>query len=159
SGKVEPDAGELSADLLRDAVAALRRSFDPTHGGFGDAPKFPHALELKLLLRAARRFDDATALQMARHTLDRMARGGMYDQVGGGFHRYSVDERWLVPHFEKMLYDNAQLACLYLHAHQVTVGPLYRRGVGEALDYVARQMTAPAGGFYPTQDADTDGAE
>ena len=87
----------------------LRRSFDSAHGGFGGAPKFPHALELQLLLRLAQRFDDKTALHMVRHTLDKMARGGMYDQLGGGFHRYSIDEKWLVPHFEKMLYDNALL--------------------------------------------------
>src|SRR5947208_493578 len=126
TSRVEPDAGELSPGLLRNALDALRRNFDPTHGGFGDAPKFPHALELKLLLRVAKRFGDATALQMARHTLDKMARGGMYDQVGGGFHRYSVDARWLVPHFEKMLYDNALLASAYTEAWQLTRDPFYR---------------------------------
>jgi uncharacterized protein YyaL (SSP411 family) len=157
-GQVGPDAGDLSPDLLRNAVAVLRRGFDPTHGGFGDAPKFPHALELKLLLRAAKRFDDAAALQMARHTLDQMARGGMYDQIGGGFHRYSVDARWLVPHFEKMLYDNALLASAYTEAWQLTRDPFYQQIARETLDYVLREMTAP-GPFFSTQDADSEGEE
>jgi uncharacterized protein YyaL (SSP411 family) len=159
NNQVEPDAGELSPELLRNAVAVLRRGFDPTHGGFGDAPKFPHALELKLLLRAAKRFDDATALQMARHTLDKMARGGMYDQLGGGFHRYSVDARWLVPHFEKMLYDNALLAGAYTEAWQLTRDPFYQQIAKETLDYVIWEMTAPGGAFYSTQDADSEGEE
>jgi uncharacterized protein YyaL (SSP411 family) len=162
---VEPDAGELSADLLWNALNTLRRGFDPTHGGFGDAPKFPHALELKLLLRVAKRFDDATALQMARHTLDKMARGGMYDQVGGGFHRYSVDARWLVPHFEKMLYDNALLASAYTEAWQLTHDPFYQQIARETLGYVAREMTGESKGetfghaFFSTQDADSEGEE
>jgi uncharacterized protein YyaL (SSP411 family) len=159
NSQVEPDAGELSPGLLRNAVAAMRRGFDPTHGGFGDAPKFPHALELKLLLRAAKRFGDDSAQQMARLTLARMARGGMYDQVGGGFHRYSVDARWLVPHFEKMLYDNALLAGAFTEAWQLTRDPFYRQIARETLDYVVWEMTAPGGAFYSTQDADSEGEE
>src|SRR5262249_20959825 len=119
---------------------------------------FPHALELKLLLRAAKRFDDAAALQMARHTLDKMARGGMYDQVGGGFHRYSVDAHWLVPHFEKMLCDNAPLASAYTEAWHLTRAPFYQQIARETLDYVLREMTAP-GPFFSTQDADSEGEE
>jgi uncharacterized protein len=159
TGELEKSDTRLSPDLLRNAFETLRRSFDPTHGGFGSAPKFPHALELKLLLRLARRFDDKTALHMARHTLDKMARGGMYDQVGGGFHRYSVDERWLVPHFEKMLYDNALLTTAYVEAWQVTRDPQYYVVAADILDYILEEMTAPGGAFYSTQDADSEGEE
>src|SRR6202007_3263071 len=102
---------------------------DGTYGGFGQAPKFPHSMELRLLLRAWKRFDDEDALHMTRVTLDHMAMGGMYDHLGGGLHRYSTDERWLVPHFEKMLYDNALLALAYLDAHQATGEPFYREVV------------------------------
>src|SRR5207237_739589 len=123
------------------------------------APKCPQPSHWEFLLRTHKRTGDPRTLAMVERTLTRMARGGMYDQIGGGFHRYSVDERWLVPHFEKMLYDNAQLACLYLHAYQVTGGPLYRRVAEETLDYVAREMTAPEGGFYSSQDADSEGHE
>ena len=105
---------------MRTALAQLAQDFDPEWGGFGPAPKFPAAAALSLLLRCHRRFGDERALEMVRKTLDEMARGGMYDQVGGGFSRYSVDAHWLVPHFEKMLYDNALLARVYLHAWQVT---------------------------------------
>ncbi len=149
----------LSPDLLANALNALRRSFDPTHGGFGSAPKFPHALELKLLLRLANRFDDKTALHMARLTLEKMARGGMYDQVGGGFARYSVDAKWLVPHFEKMLYDNALLVTAYVEAWQVTREPHYFIVAAETLDYVLEEMTAPCGAFHSAQDADSEGEE
>ena len=149
----------LSEDLLSNALNALRRSFDPTHGGFGTSPKFPHALELKLVLRLAERFDDRSAIQIALLTLEKMARGGMYDQVGGGFHRYSVDERWLVPHFEKMLYDNALLTTAYVEAWQLTGDPFYLQIVRETLDYVLREMTLPDGGFFSTQDADSEGEE
>src|SRR4029450_680319 len=103
-----------------NAFRKLSRAFDPTHGGFGDAPKFPHPMDLRLLLRHHARTGDPRALDMGRKPLDKMARGGIYDQLGGGFARYSTDDRWLVPHFEKMLYDNALLALVYLEAYQVT---------------------------------------
>jgi uncharacterized protein YyaL (SSP411 family) len=151
--------GDLSADLLAGAKAALQRSFDPVHGGFGHAPKFPHAVDLKLLLRLAARFGDEQPLKMVRLTLDKMARGGMYDQVGGGFARYSVDERWLVPHFEKMLYDNALLTQAYVEAWQATGDPFYRQIARETLDYVLREMTSEPGAFFSTQDADSEGEE
>jgi uncharacterized protein YyaL (SSP411 family) len=156
---LEASDSPLSPDVLSNALAALRRSFDPTHGGFGSAPKFPHALELRLLLRLNRRFDDQTALHMVRLTLEKMARGGMYDQVGGGFHRYSVDEKWLVPHFEKMLYDNALLTVAYVEAWQVTRDPFYQQITIETLEYVMEEMTAQGGAFFSTQDADSEGEE
>ena len=157
--KLEADDGVLSVDLLHNARHLLERTFDPRHGGFGRAPKFPHPMDLRLLLRIARRFDNAAALDMVKTTLDHMAQGGMYDQLGGGFHRYSTDERWLVPHFEKMLYDNALLSVAYLEAHQVTGSAFYREIAAETLDYVSREMTAPSGAFYSTQDADSEGVE
>lgn len=158
--RLEPaGAGELSPELLRRAGAMLARVFDPRHGGFGQAPKFPHPMDLRLLLRIHQRFGDARALDMVRLTLDKMAWGGIYDHLGGGFHRYSTDERWLVPHFEKMLYDNALLAVAYLEAHQATREPFYREVVEETLDYVLREMTSPEGPFYSTQDADSEGEE
>jgi uncharacterized protein YyaL (SSP411 family) len=149
----------LQPELVRHAVSALSRAFDSRHGGFGSAPKFPHAMELRLLLRSWRRFGSDDALHMARLTLDKMAMGGMYDQLGGGFHRYSTDERWLVPHFEKMLYDNALLSVAYLEAFQATGDVSYREVVAETLDYVLREMTSPDGPFYSTQDADSEGVE
>jgi uncharacterized protein YyaL (SSP411 family) len=153
------EPGELSPTLLRTAGAALERSFDHRYGGFGGAPKFPHPMDLKLLLRLWRREPREGVLQMVTHTLDKMAAGGMYDHLGGGFHRYSVDERWLVPHFEKMLYDNALLASCYLEAWQATQRETYLQVVRETLDYVLREMTHADGGFYSTQDADSEGEE
>ena len=147
--------GELGEDVLRQAGQQLGRRFDATYGGFGAAPKFPHPMEIRLLLRLWQRFDDDQCIAMARTTLDHMARGGMYDQLGGGFHRYSTDDRWLVPHFEKMLYDNALLT----EAYQATGAPFYRQVVEESLSYVLREMTGPAGPFYSTQDADSEGVE
>jgi uncharacterized protein YyaL (SSP411 family)/aryl-alcohol dehydrogenase-like predicted oxidoreductase len=144
---------------LRGALAEYARDYDDRHGGFGGAPKFPPSVGLMLLMRLHHRFGDAQALAMARRTLDEMARGGMYDQVGGGFHRYSVDEQWLVPHFEKMLYDNALLARAYLEGHQATGDPFHARIAAEVLDYVLREMTAPEGGFYSATDADSEGEE
>ena len=149
----------VSPELLSGALAALRRSYDPTHGGFGTAPKFPHALELRLLLRLSERFADPVAREMATHTLTSMARGGMYDQVGGGFARYSVDAKWLVPHFEKMLYDNALLTSAYVEAFQKTRDPYFAVIAAEVLDYAIDEMTAPNGAFFSTQDADSEGEE
>ncbi len=159
-GQLPASENEVDAEgLIRNAVQSLSRGFDNTHGGFGDAPKFPHALELRLLLRAYARFGDDGALAMVTRTLDKMARGGMYDQLGGGFHRYSVDARWLVPHFEKMLYDNALLGVTYLEAFQATGNPFYRQIVVEILEYIQREMTCDGGAFYSTQDADSEGEE
>jgi uncharacterized protein len=155
-----PPSGEpLTSGLLSGVVPALRRSFDPREGGFGPAPKFPAASTIELLLRLHTASSDEDALGMARLTLDRMAAGGMYDLLGGGFHRYSVDARWLVPHFEKMLYDNSLLASAYLHAWVVTGEERYRRVAEETLDYVLRELRLPEGGLASAQDADTDGVE
>ena len=149
----------LTTSMLSTAYSALKATFDPQNGGFGSAPKFPQPMILEFLLRYHHRTADKDALAMVEHTLERMAKGGIYDQIGGGFHRYSVDSRWLVPHFEKMLYDNALLSRLYLHAYQATGKQLYRRIVEETLDYVLREMRGKEGGFYSTQDADSEGVE
>jgi uncharacterized protein len=151
--------GELSFELIDAAVRQLHRAFDSTSGGFGSAPKFPHPMDLQLLVAAYSRSQQPGLLDMVRLTLDRMAAGGIYDHLGGGFARYSVDARWLVPHFEKMLYDNALLARAYLDAYLVTGSAEYSRVVRETLDYVIRDMTGPAGGFYSTEDADSEGEE
>jgi hypothetical protein len=153
------EAGLLSPEILDRAFTALRNQFDGQYGGFGGAPKFPQPMSLDFLLRTHLRTKDPRALAMVELTLEKMAHGGMYDQLGGGFHRYSVDRVWLVPHFEKMLYDNAQLAAIYLHAYQATGNPIYRRVCEETLDYVMREMVSPEGGFYATQDADSEGDE
>ena len=153
------DAQALDAEVFRSAVRGLSQRFDPSWGGFGDAPKFPQAMTIEFLLREFVRDRSSKALEMAEVTLRKMAQGGMYDQIGGGFARYSVDHRWLVPHFEKMLYDNAQLARVYLHAWQVTGDELYLRVSVETLDYVLLEMRNEAGGFYSSQDADSEGVE
>jgi uncharacterized protein YyaL (SSP411 family) len=140
---------------LDAAYSSLQSQFDPTDGGFGNAPKFPQPMTLEFLLRYAQRTGARPALEMFEKTLRAMAEGGMYDQLGGGFHRYSVDERWLVPHFEKMLYDNALLARVYVEAFQTTGDRFYRRIAEETLDYLVREMRHPDGGFYSTQDADS----
>jgi len=157
--RVTPSREMLTDELLLAALDDLRGSFDPRHGGWGQAPKFPHSAGISLLLRIHRRHHFPEALRMAELTLERMARGGMYDQLGGGFHRYSTDARWLVPHFEKMLYDNALLSLAYLEGYQVTGSPLFARVARECLDYVAREMTSGEGGFYSSQDADSEGVE
>jgi uncharacterized protein len=158
ASRLSPSSEPLTEQLLGDAAVALRRQFDPEWGGFGGAPKFPPASTLEFLLRMHLRGDDQ-ALPMVVKTLDAMAAGGMYDLVGGGFHRYSVDRTWLVPHFEKMLYDNALLAPAYLHAWVVTGEERYRTVVERTLDYVLRELALPEGGFASAQDADTEGVE
>ncbi|MCC6829823.1 MAG: thioredoxin domain-containing protein [Thermoleophilia bacterium] len=151
--------GEISPALLDDAVIGLARAFDPANGGFGGAPKFPPSLALEFMLRRAERHpDEMNTREMAELTLRRMADGGVYDQVGGGFHRYSVDAVWLVPHFEKMLYDNALLARVYAQAHRLTGDPDWRRVAEETLDYLLREMRAQ-GAFAAAQDADSPGGE
>lgn len=150
---------EINESLLRNAVSELLAASDGEHGGFGGAPKFPHPMDLRVLMRSWKRFRDDHLLQVVTLALDKMAAGGIYDHLGGGFHRYSTDHRWLVPHFEKMLYDNALLATCYLEAYQAVGNEDYARIVGETLDYVLREMTQPEGGFYSTQDADSEGVE
>ncbi len=149
----------LSNEILDSAFNNYTRTFDAVNGGFGGAPKFPPAMSLEFLLRYHYRTGNDMALQIVRQTCDKMARGGIYDQIGGGFHRYAVDAIWLVPHFEKMLYDNAQLVRVYLHLFQVTGEDLYMRIAVETLDYVLREMTDGSGGFYSSQDADSEGVE
>ncbi len=159
TGSLSASGGAPGEEVLDEATAKLLQYFDELYGGFGDQPKFPQPMTLEFALSQYRRGGDADVLQIAEHTLERMAAGGIYDQLGGGFHRYSVDRIWLVPHFEKMLYDNAQLLRAYLHAWQINGRPAYRRVVEETVDYVLREMTAPEGGFYSAQDADSEGEE
>jgi uncharacterized protein len=150
--RVQPSAGEAGEGVLAAAVDGLGSGFDQEWGGWGDAPKFPPASALEFLLRRGER-------EMVEKTLDGMAAGGMYDLVGGGFHRYSVDERWLVPHFEKMLYDNAQLAVAYLHGYLALGVERYRRVAEETVEYMLRELLLDGGGIASAQDADTDGVE
>ena len=155
-----PYADPLGPRVLEDAVVGMARIFDPVEGGFGGAPKFPPSLALEFLLRRLwRRPDDHNAREMVERTLDAMAGGGIHDQVGGGFHRYSVDGHWLVPHFEKMLYDNALLARDYALAHRLTGGENHRRVAELTLDYLLREMRVEGGGFASAQDADSPGGE
>ncbi|MEE8251477.1 MAG: thioredoxin domain-containing protein [Gemmatimonadales bacterium] len=150
---------EIGEEEMRLALAQFAREFDPEYGGFGPAPKFPPATSLSLLLRLHRRLGDRHALKMVCKTLDAMASGGMYDHVGGGFARYATDREWLVPHFEKMLYDNALLAKVYLEAYQVTKSTRYRTVAEQTLDYIVREMISPEGGIYSSTDADSEGQE
>ncbi|MCC6580742.1 MAG: thioredoxin domain-containing protein, partial [Phycisphaeraceae bacterium] len=159
----EPTPSPLSADQVSQAAGRLLRAYDSDDGGFGQAPKFPQPLNLRFLLHVHRNNQDADIAGALTHTLDRMARGGMYDQVGGGFHRYSTDERWLVPHFEKMLYDNGQLAELYALAHERLPRDgdpgLFARVAAETCDYILREMTDASGAFWSAQDAEVDSRE
>ena len=148
-----------SEEILKNAYANIAADFDGVNGGFGDAPKFPYPLTLEFLSRYFKRFHEPAALEMVEFTLQKMAAGGIYDHIGGGFHRYSTDVEWLAPHFEKMLYDNALLSRAYLQAYRVTGNPQYSRIVEETLDYVLREMQSAEGGFYSSQDADSEGRE
>lgn len=146
-------AAAMADDVFKLPFAQFQKNFDGIYGGFGGAPKFPQPSQLMLLTRMARRSGDKEVLRMLDVTLTEMAKGGIYDHAGGGFHRYSTDARWFVPHFEKMLYDNAQLAFVYLEAFQLTGNQMYADVAQETLDYVLRDMTSPDGGFYSAQDA------
>ncbi len=157
--RLDAGSNDPTQGLLDAATATIEASFDPTHGGWGGAPKFPQPMTIEFLLRRHVATGDPRPLAIARRSLDAMADGGIHDQLGGGFHRYSTDARWLVPHFEQMLYDNAQLARVYLHAWQVTGDERYREVATAALDYLVRDLTTDDGAFAASQDADTEGEE
>jgi len=158
-GLAEESRDLLSVEILDAAYRKIAAGYDQKYGGFGSAPKFPPAMALEFLMHSHHRTGSSEALDIVTTTCRKMAEGGMYDQLGGGFHRYSVDAKWLVPHFEKMLYDNALLSRLYLHVYQLTKDEFARRIAEETLDYVAREMTDAGGGFYSSQDADSEGVE
>ena len=152
-------SGDLAPDVLDRSFAQIAQSFDAEWGGFGGAPKFPHTADIRMMLRHHRRTQDERALFVATHTLDKMALGGIRDQLGGGFHRYSTDEKWLIPHFEKMLYDNALLVPAYLEAYCITGRPFYAEVARGACDWALREMRTATGGFASAQDADSEGEE
>jgi uncharacterized protein YyaL (SSP411 family) len=158
-GNYTPAGGDLKPNLAAESARALAQHYDSINGGLGQAPKFPNTFVFSLFLRVHASDGDEAMAEMVRHTLQKMARGGIYDQIGGGFHRYSVDDRWLVPHFEKMLYDNALLARLYLDAGRALNEPEFLGVAREIFEYVIREMTSPDGGFYAAQDADSEGEE
>jgi uncharacterized protein YyaL (SSP411 family) len=157
--EIIPSQEAVSDKVLLKAFHALESQYDPIYGGFGNAPKFPSSMALSFLLRNWKSTGSKKALEMVEKTMEKMANGGIYDHLGGGFHRYSVDERWLVPHFEKMLYDNALLSRTYFEAYQATRKERYRHVGEEILDYVLREMRSLERGFYSTQDADSEGEE
>jgi len=156
---LDQSANGVNLDILKKGYTQLARSFDPSWGGFGSAPKFPTPHNLTFLLRWHKRSGDSFALEMVEKTLDAMRTGGIFDQIGFGFHRYSMDEKWLVPHFEKMLYDQALMAMAYTEAYQATGNAKYGRVAHEIFTYVLRDMNAPEGGFYSAEDADSEGKE
>jgi uncharacterized protein YyaL (SSP411 family) len=149
----------FSSDIIAQSAEQLAQAYDTDHGGLGKAPKFPNVGVYELFLRHYHHSKKSRFLEMVTHTLTKMARGGIYDHLGGGFHRYSVDEKWLVPHFEKMLYDNAQLVRIYAQVYCVTGEPLFKQVVDETMNYLLREMLHTEGGFYSTQDADSEGEE
>lgn len=159
AGKNSENLNKNYSSILDSAYQTFSKQYDSRYGGFGTAPKFPRPMDIQFLLRYFKATQNQNALDMAIFTLNKMAAGGMYDQIGGGFHRYSTDERWLVPHFEKMLYDNALLVLAYTEAFQVTKEKNYKKVVHEILEFISREMTDEQGGFFSAQDADSEGEE